>query len=121
MQRLSWFTLVVAALLAGGEIARWWGNPRMLPLVLDELIVAAALIGGALACKRYGPQMLAAAWASYCGLFVALLVPTLDHLLYGPPKESAGFYATLLSVMLALGLWGLGWALSLGVVASRAR
>lgn len=110
MRGLCILTALVAVLLAAGEIARWWGDPRMVPLVLDELIVAAAL---AAAAWRANPVTLAAAWGLFCGLVLSLLVPTLDHLLHGPPKESAGFYAAVLGAMLALGAGTLLRALAL--------
>ena len=106
MKRFPAFTIIVAVLLALGEIGRWWGDPRFLPLVLDELLVTAAMLGAALAAKRVGPFPLAAAWGAFCGLALSLLVPTLDHLLHGPPKESAVFYSVILLAMLAVGIWG---------------
>jgi hypothetical protein len=96
---------VTAALLVLGEIARWWGQPRFLPMAFDELIVAAALAIAAWGVPRWGPAPLAAAWGVFCGLILSLLVPTLDHLLFGEPKESAILYATILSAMLAVGAW----------------
>ncbi|PBN42274.1 hypothetical protein SxD43FB_17285 [Sphingobium sp. D43FB] len=108
-------------LLALGEIARWWGNPRLVPLALDECVVAAALLGAALASRRLGPAPLAAAWGCYCGLVLSLLVPTLDHLLHGPPKDSAVFYAVILAAMLTPGLWAVGRALALCRVSQRER
>lgn len=101
MTVLRLFTAVIALLLAGGEAARWWGEPRFLPLAFDELLVAAGLLWAAWAGRRIG---LTTAWGAFCGLTLSLLVPTLDHLLYGPAKESAGFYAAVLAVMLAAGL-----------------
>lgn len=113
MNKLKVVTLLVATLLAIGEISRWWGDPRLVPLAFDELAVAAAMLGAALAATRFGPAPLAAAWGCFCGLAVSLLMVTLDHLLHGPPKESAVFYAIILAAMLALGLGALGRALAL--------
>lgn len=104
-------TVLVAILLAAGEIARWWGNPRFLPLAFDELLVAAAMLWAALVAHRTGPAPLAATWAAFCGLMLSLLIPTLDHLLFGPPKPSATFYAAVLTAMLAAGLWAVRAAL----------
>ena len=98
-------TLVIALLLALSEIGRWWGKPRMLPLVLDELVVALALLIALRLAPRQGTAPLAAAWALFSGLMLSLLVPTLDHMLFGPPKESAGFYAGALGALLAVGVW----------------
>lgn len=103
MNGLVLLTIAMALLLAGGEAARWWGQARFVPLALDELLVAALMTGSALAAWRLGPILLAAAWSVFCGLILGLLVPTLDHLLYGPPKESAGFYALVLAAMLCVG------------------
>jgi hypothetical protein len=105
MKTLRYLTLAAAALLAIGEIARWWGDPRLVPLAFDELAVAAAMLGGVLAQRRFGTAPLAAAWGAFCGLVLSLLVPTLDHLLYGPEKDSAAFYAAILSIMIVAGLW----------------
>lgn len=110
MAKLRLFTIVIALLLAGGEIARWWGNPRFVPLAFDELLVGSALLAAALSVRRFGPAPLAVAWGLFCGLTLSLLMPTLDHLLFGPEKESgAVFYSVTLSVMLLVGLLAL-WA-----------
>jgi hypothetical protein len=113
MTALRFLTVFVAAMLALGELARWWGDPRLVPLVFDELLVAAVMLGSVLAAMRLGPAILAVAWGCYCGLVVSLLIPTLDHLLYGPPKESATFYAVILAVMLVPGVWAVVRALAL--------
>lgn len=106
-------TLAVGLLLAAGEIARWWGDPRFFPLAFDELLIASAMVGAALMPGRFGATGLAVAWGGFCGLALALLVPTLDHLMHGPPKDSAGFYAIVLAAMLIFGLAATGRALSL--------
>lgn len=110
MAKLKLFTILVALLLAGGEMARWWGNPRFLPLAFDELLVGCAMLAAALSLRRLGPAPLAVAWGLFCGLTLSLLMPTLDHLLFGPEKASgAVFYSVTLSVMLGVGLLAL-WA-----------
>lgn len=114
MKSLRIVTIAFAFLLAISEIGRWWGQPRMMPLVLDELIVAGALIWSLASVPRYGMAPLAAAWGLYCGLMLSLLIPTLDHLLFGPPKPSAGFYAGALGVALAAGVWAVWRTLRLG-------
>ena len=119
MKTLRILTILVAALLALGEIARWWGNPRLVPLAFDEIAVAAAMLGAVLANRRFGPAPLAAAWGTFCGLVISLLVPTLDHLLDGPPKDSAAFYAVILAAMLALGLCAVWRVLALSAESSR--
>lgn len=113
MRSLRIFTYTVAVLIALGEVARWWGNERFLPMALDELLVAFALVGAAAAAGRAGPAPLAAAWGIFCGLTLALLMPTMDHLLHGPPKESAVFYTAILSGMLGVGLWALSRSLAI--------
>lgn len=114
MKVLRILTGLVALLLAGGEVARWWGNPRFLPLAFDELLVGAAMLAAAAMAGRWGAPPLATAWGLFCGLVLGLLVPTLDHLLHGPEKASAGLYAGILSAMFLIGLVALGSALALG-------
>ena len=113
MKRLRMITLAMAFLLAAGEMARWWGDPRFVPMAFDELLVATGMIAAVWAQKWIGAAPLAAAWGVFCGVMLSLLVPTLDHLMFGPPKESAGFYAAVLGAMLAVGLWALCRALQL--------
>lgn len=102
MTALRLFTIVIALLLAGSETARWWGDPRMVPLAFDEWLIAAALFWAAWAAPRRGVWPLALAWALVSGWVLALLVPTLDHLLLGEPKASAMFYAAMLGAMQAV-------------------
>lgn len=104
-------TLIVSVLLALGEVGRWWGDPRFLPLAFDELFVSAAMILAAMFAPRIGAGPLAAAWGLFCGLILGLLAESLDHLLFGPPKESAVFYSAILTIMLAAGMWALVLAL----------
>lgn len=113
MKALVILTIAMALLLAGGEAARWWGQARFIPLALDELLVAALMIGSAAAARRFGTVPLAAAWGVFCGLILGLLVPILDHLLHGPAKEGAGFYALILAAMLCVGAGSTAGALSL--------
>lgn len=112
---------MVATLLALSEVGRWWGKPSFVPLALDELILAAAMLAAALASRRIGPVPLVAAWGGYCGFVLGLLVPTLDHLLFGPPKASAGFYSVVLMAMLLPGVWALFRSLALCREATRER
>ncbi|MBB4633334.1 hypothetical protein [Sphingosinicella soli] len=121
MKRFRIITFAAGTLLAASELARWWGSPRLVPLAFDEVLIGAALAFAALATRRLGPGGLAAAWGAFCGLMLSLLVPTLDHLLNGPPKPSAGFYGVVLTAMLALGVAALAHALTLGREGRRAR
>ena len=105
MNTLRRFSFGFAALLAASEVARWIGDIRLIPLVFDELIVAAALAAAAWVAPRFGTAPLAAAWGMFSGLMLGLLVPTLDHLLFGPPKQGALFYSIVLALALAGGLW----------------
>jgi hypothetical protein len=119
MTLLRLFTAVFALLLAAGEIARWWGQPRFLPMALDELAIAGGLLAAAAIAGRKGTVLLAVAWGAFCGFTVSLLVETVDHLMFGPPKDSAVFYAVILAVMLAAGLVGVIWAVALTRVPPR--
>lgn len=112
MKILRIVTYAMAALLALGEIGRWWGDPRFLPLAFDELAVASVMAWAAFAAPKRGMAPLLAGWGLYCGLVIALLVPALDHLLFGPPKESAIFYSVVLGALLAVGIWALITALA---------
>ncbi len=107
---LRLFTAVIALLVGAGEIARWWGQDRFLPLAFDELLVSGALLWAAKTGSRIG---LTTAWGAFCGFTLSLLVPTIDHLLYGPPKDSAGFYTVVLAAMLTAGMGALLAALRL--------
>lgn len=111
MKLLRIAALIVGLLLGGGEIARWWGDARLVPLAFDELLVAIALLWAAV---RGGQARLAAAWGIFCGLAVTLLVPVADHLIHGPPKDGAVFYAVILGGGLILGLWAVWRALHPG-------
>ena len=105
MKILRAATLIVSVLMALGEIGRWWGDPRFVPLAFDELTVAAAMAIAAILAPKAGAVPLAAAWALFCGLNLGLLVTSLDHLFFGPPKDSAVFYSVVLAAMLAAGAW----------------
>ncbi len=105
MTPLAWFSIVVALLIGGSEVARWWGDPRFLPMALDEIAISAGLIAGAL--LRHRPAVLAVAWAAFCGFYLSLLVQNLDHLMFGPAKPSAGIYVGALGIVIAIGLAGL--------------
>jgi hypothetical protein len=119
--RLRLLSFVIALLLALGEAARWWGSARMVPLAFDEWLVAGALAGAAWIMPRRGTGPLAAAWGLFSGLMLGLLIPTLDHLLFGPEKANAAFYAIILAVLLALGLLATARSIALIRAPSRSR
>ena len=54
MTALNRLACVVALLLAAGQIARFWGKPRFVPMAVDELLVAAALLFAAWRARRDG-------------------------------------------------------------------
>jgi hypothetical protein len=112
MLALRSFTIFFAILLAASEIARWSGRAEFIPLALDEVLVALAMIMGALAAHRIGAAGMVAGWGAFCGLMLGLLMPTLNHLIHGPAKESAVFYAAGLGVMICVGLVGVAWSIS---------
>lgn len=114
MNTLRTVTCLVAILLAASEIARWWGQPRFMPMALDELLVAGAMLSAAVFTRHSERGWLAAAWGIYCGFVLSLLIPTVDHLTGGgPPKASAGFYTLILGAMLIVGMWALVRAITL--------
>jgi peptidoglycan/LPS O-acetylase OafA/YrhL len=108
LNRLAW---LVALLISAGEIARFWGSPRFVPMALDELLIAAALVWAATRSRADGHL---AAWGALCGLALVLLVETLDHQMHGPAKAAGPVYLAALGAMLIVGLWALGRALRLG-------
>lgn len=107
MKALRTVTVALALLLALGEIARWWGQWRFLPMALDDLLIAAALLWGVALIPKKGTGPLLAAWGLFSGLTIGLLIPTVDHMLFGPPKESAVFYGIVLGGLLIIGIWGM--------------
>jgi len=113
MRAARLLTAAIAISIILSELARWRGDPRLIPMALDEIALGLAMLAATALAGRYDAALLGAAWAAFSGFMLSLLVPTLDHLLNGPPKESAGFYALLLSAMLVLGLAMTGWTLGL--------
>jgi hypothetical protein len=111
MIALNRLACLVALLISAGEIARFWGSGRFVPMALDELLIAAALVWAA---TRSRPDGHLAAWGAFCGLALVLLVETLDHQMHGPGKAAGPIYLAALGAMLILGLWVLGRALRLG-------
>ena len=110
LNRAAW---VVALLIASGEIARFWGSARFIPMALDELLVGSALIWAAWRSRRDGAGWHVAAWGALCGLALVLLVETAAHQMHGPAKPAGPVYLAALGVLLAVGLWGVSRALHL--------
>lgn len=113
MAALNRIAYLTAFVIAGGEIARFWGSDRFFPMALDELLVAAALVGAAWRSRSDGASWHLAAWGGFCGLALVLLVETADHQMHGPAKAAGPIYLSALSVMLILGLWAVRRALRL--------
>ena len=113
MRALNALACLVAFLIAAGEIARFWGEPRFFPMALDELLVASALVFAAWHARRDGAAWHLAAWGAFCGLVLVLLVETADHQIHGPAKAAGPVYLAALGFMLVLGLWAVRRALGL--------
>lgn len=113
MTALNRLAILVALVIAAGEVARYWGSARFFPAAVDELAVAAALLWAAWRASRDGAGWHLAAWGSLCGLALVLLVETADHQLHGPAKANGTTYLIVLGVLLALGLWAAGRAVRL--------
>jgi peptidoglycan/LPS O-acetylase OafA/YrhL len=111
MTALNRLACLVALLISAGEIARFRESERFVPMALDELLIAAALMWAA---TRSRPDGHLAAWGALCGLALVLLVETLDHQMHGPGKAAGPIYLAALGAMLIVGLWALGRALRLG-------
>ncbi len=107
MTALNRLALLIALLLAAGEIARYWGSPHFVPAAFDELAVALALLWAAM---RDRPVWHVAGWSALCGLVLVLLAETADHQIHGPVKAAGPVYLAALSALLILGLWAVARA-----------
>ena len=105
MPALNGLACLAAFLIAAGEVARFWGSARFVPLAFDELLIAAALVWAAWRSRRDGALWHLAAWGAFCGFAIVLLVETLGHLVHGPAKAAAPVYLAALGGLLLLGLW----------------
>lgn len=114
MRSLSIAACTVAFLVTAGEIARYWSNPRFVPVAFDELIVAAILGWAAWRGPQSGARAHLIGWGAFCGLMLVALIETAGHLIHGPAKANGPVYLAALAAMLALGLWALrrAWRLS---------
>lgn len=110
---LNKLACLVALIISAGELARFWTSERFVPMALDELLVAAALIWAAWRARQGDARWHLAAWSGLCGLTLVLLVETAGHQMHGPAKAAGPLYLTVLSAMLILGLWAVGRALRL--------
>jgi hypothetical protein len=113
MGALNGLAYLVALAISAGEIARFWNSARFVPMALDELLVAAALVWAARRAPGEGARWHVAAWGAFSGLVLVLLVETADHQIHGPAKAAGPVYLAALSVMLIIGLWAVTRALRL--------
>ena len=113
MGAMNGLAYAVALVISAGEIARFWGTGRFVPMALDEFLIAAALVWGAWRSRYDGASWHLAPWGAFCGLALVLLVQTADHQMHGPAKAAGAIYLAALGAMLILGLWAVGRALQL--------
>ena len=113
MGALNGLACLTAFLISAGEIARFWGSARFIPMAIDELLIAAALVWAAWRSAYDGACWHLAAWGAFSGLSLVLLVETADHQMHGPAKAAGPVYLATLGVMLVLGLWAVGRAFRL--------
>ena len=113
MKLINRAAYLIAFLIAAGEIARFWGTERFIPMALDELLVAAALAWAASRSPRDGAVWHLPAWGALSGLALVLLVETADHQMHGPAKAAGPVYLVALGALLLVGLWAVRCALRL--------
>ncbi len=113
MGALNGLAYLTALIISAGEIARFWGSERFIPMALDELVIALALIWAAWRSRYDGAYWHLPAWGGFCGLVLVLLIDTADHQMHGPAKSAGTIYLAVLSFMLILGLWAVRRALQL--------
>lgn len=113
MRALNLAAYFVAFVITAGELARFWGSERFIPMALDELLISAALVWAAWQSGRDGARWHIAAWGAFAGLALVLLIETADHQMHGPAKAAGPAYLAALTVMLIVGLWAVRRALRL--------
>ena len=113
MRALNGLAVFTALVILAGEVARFWGSQRFIPMALDELFIAAALVWAAWRSARDGAGWHLAAWSAFCGLSLVLLIETADRQMHGPAKAAGPVYLAALGAMLILGLWAAWRALRL--------
>ena len=84
MRFLNWLAFGLAGLISLGEVARFWGDVRFIPMALDELLVAAVLIWAGWRGRNQDAQPHLVAWGAFSGLMLVLLVQTAAHQIHGP-------------------------------------
>lgn len=113
MTALNIAAYLVALLISAGEFARFGASARFIPMALDELLIAAALVWAAWRAPHDGACWHLAAWSAFCGLALVLLVDTADHQMHGPAKADGPIYLAALGAMLFIGLWAVSRSLRL--------
>jgi hypothetical protein len=107
MRALNISAYITAFVLLAGELARFWGSARFIPMAIDEILVAALLVGAAWQSRQDGGLLHLVAWGAFCGLVLTLLVDTADHQMHGPVKSAGPAYLTILGSMLIFGMWAI--------------
>ena len=113
MRALNSLACALALIISTGEVARFWGSGRMIPMALDEFAIAGALVWAAWRSRQDGARWHVAAWGAFCGLTLVLLIETADHQINGPAKANGPVYLATLGAMLIAGLWALRAAMGL--------
>lgn len=107
MRILNVLAVIAALLLATGEIARFWGDPRFFPMAADEFLVAGLLLWAAARRGAAAARSHLLAWSLFSGFVLVLLVETADRQLHGPVKEAGSIYLAALLTLFLIGLWAI--------------